>query len=520
MLSTRKGLLFIFLVLAALNTPTINGQYLAPPEITGNEVVLIESERITLETPLIFKDNTTLMVVNGELVLGNSSELYLSWPYLNFTDSSRLIIINSTITGNPDAGSTIYMNKGTHLEMINMESEQVVHPYSGVYKPRFMLENASARIAGSDIYSLGIGGDSKVEIWDSEISRFAAATDTPVMIINSTIGQVHLVYHHKTLQFNKTYIGFYEYLDASTITPEPNYQQNFVMINSTLQKAPRLTMGSCDAVIMDCDFSIVTTDSNMTLTISNATISELWCSERDTLNLTVSDSHIGELRTWMDDSNITLTESTFGVVSASAFGRIKLTIQRCDIDEFVNYETKTEDYHITDTKISTLNMVQYNPAGFNFENVTLTNLKNGRKAGHIRVNLKDIFFTESPSLVIGLENTLDVVRRYRIQVTENKRPNPDIPIRTSKGSTPEGYTDENGEYTLTVHYSKLTNTTKPPKYTIWVDETPIELTLFTDSPIMISTIVETPERVLIGVLICVLGTMAVIFSIILRKIGF
>jgi hypothetical protein len=138
-----------------------------------------------------------------------------------------------------------------------------------------------------------------------------------------------------------------------------------------------------------------------------------------------------------------------------------------------------------------------------------------------RIILWDVKFTKTPRLIIKPEATIDAVRHYRLIVTENNSPVKGVPIRSNLGeeSTTMGQTDENGEATITIHYCELTNTTVPDTYTVWVKETPVELTIFTDSPIRINALQRTPPYVLMATLITILGAIAAIIIFILIKIG-
>jgi len=44
------------------------------PELLGNQTTAVENMEYTLEGPLVFRDNSSLTVINGTLILGKMNE--------------------------------------------------------------------------------------------------------------------------------------------------------------------------------------------------------------------------------------------------------------------------------------------------------------------------------------------------------------------------------------------------------------------------------------------------------------
>jgi len=491
------------------------------PELLGNQTTAVENMEYTLEGPLVFRDNSSLTVINGTLILGKMNENTNTWVHLNFTDNSRLVLIDSTLTGTDESSNAITMNGNSTAYIRDTVFAETPSNYSGSFKPRLHLGNREVEVSGSDVYSLNIGGDTLAVIEDSVVNWISPCSTAPTAVVNSTIDNIRIYYREGDYVVDTGHHGFHRHWTSDLIQPKSHIPYNLILVNSTFSNPLSYTFQGSTVTVLDTEVNNLYTDGDTNLTVVNSGVRYLRATERGDLKLVVEDSVIGELHSWMSNTDAYITGSDIGVLSISTFGDLSLTVEGCTIGEFRNYETGNQGTEIRDTRIETLNIIQTTGTPYRFSGVTVTAIKNGRTRGSARVDLMDVEFTDDAHIVVEANQTLTVVRHYRLIVTDNNAPARDVPVWIIIGDerTSEGVTNQDGEITFRVFYRDMEADTQPGSFHVQVGDKQQELGLFSDSPVHIDATHRTPRNILVAALIAITAGIMAYVALILARLG-
>lgn len=502
-------------------TVTMVSGYDPAPEVSGNQTIAVENTVYTLEGPLVFRDDASLTVINGTLILGRMGDDSYAWAHLNFTDNSRLVLIDSKLVGTDESTNAITMKDNSSAYIRGTIFAEAPSNYSGSFKPSLHLANREVEVIGSDVYSLNVGGDTVAVIETSVVNRLSPCSTATTVVINSTIEDIRLYYKEGDYVVDTDHSGFHRHWNSDLIQPKSHIPYNLVLVNSTLSNPLSYVFQRSTVAVTDTEVNTLYTDDDTNLTVMNSGVRYLRATERGGLSLVVEDSMIWELHSWMSHTNASITGSDIGVLSISTFDDLTLTVDGCTIGEFRNYETGNQGTEIRDTRIETLNIIQTPGTPYRFSGVTLTAIKNGRTSGSARVDLRDVEFTDDAHIEVQANQTLTVVRHYRLIVTENNAPAQGVPVWMITGDerTGEGVTDENGEITLRVFYKDMGADAQPGSFHVELGKEWLELGLFSDSPVHIDATHRTPRNLLAAAFIAIMAGIMVYLALILTKLG-
>ena len=418
-------------------------------EIYDNQSYVFEDGAFILDGPLMIRGRSTLRLVNASLFLGVQIAEFETF-FIEIFDEGRLECINTTIYGNEKGFSAI--GASGQAKIILKETKMAEPPwtnYPGQVYPRLtLLGNSSLEAESSELAYVSAYHDARCTIRGSTV---------PAEVSDSTVHHVSVFVTGAKIDVSEDYHGYHDYLDASEVLGGL-HMMNCRLRNSTILHPLNYYFRGCTVRIEGACADRLWTDGYTNLTVQKASVEEITCTERFNLRLDITDSTVGTLTVLMTNIDAEIKNTSLSVLNLNAAEGLRVDIQGCEVGEFMNPAAGTGSVTIRDTAILNLTATQVDAHTLTLENVTLTNIINGRLVGNVTVKLTgSIRFKEEPTVMCPTgDGSTTVERTYPVVVTRAGSPLHGRELTLKQGDTTvwKGSTDATGaaEFILNFTY--------------------------------------------------------------------
>ena len=427
-------------------------------EIYGNQSYVFKDGAFILDGPFKIRGNATLRLVNASLFLGVQLAEFEPF-FIEVFDEGRLECVNTTIYGNEKGFSAI--GTSGQAKIILKETKMAEPPwtnYPGQVYPRLtLLGNSSLEAEASELAYVSAYHDARCTIKASTVRYMNPVSAVPAEVSGSTVHHVSVFVTGASVDVSEDYHGYHDYLDAREVLGGV-HMMNCRLRNSTILYPLNYYFRGCTVSIEGVSVDRLWTNGYTNITVQKASVEDITCTERFNLRLEIADSTVGTITTLMTNVDAKIMNTSLRALNLNAREGLRADIQGCEVGVLINPTAGVGSITIRDTTILNLTATQAEAHSLTMENVTLTNIVNGRPRDNVTIKLiGSIRFKDEPTVTCPTGGgSTTVERTYPIVVTGDGSPlhGRELTLKQGDVTVWEGTSDATGsaEFTLSFTY--------------------------------------------------------------------
>jgi len=427
-------------------------------EIYGNQSNVFKDGAFILDGPFKIRGNATLRLVNASLFLGVQLAEFEPF-FIEVFDEGRLECVNTTIYGNEKGFSAI---GASGQAKIILEKTKMAEPpwtnYPGQVYPRLtLLGNSSLEAEASELAYVSTYHGARCTIMGSTVRYMNPVSAVPAEVSGSTVHHVSVIVTAAKVDVSEDYSGYHDYLDAREVLGGVHLM-NCRFRNSTILHPLNYYFRGCTVRVEGVSVDRLWTDGYTNITIRKASVEDIACTERFNLRLEIADSTVGTITILMTNVDVKIMNTSLRALNLNAREGLRADILGCEVGVLMNPAAGAGSITIRDTAILNITATQAGARPLTLENVTLTNIVNGRPRGNVTVKLNgSIRFKEEPTVTCPTGGgSTTVERTYPVVVTGDGSPlhGRELTLKQGDVTVWKGSTDATGaaEFTLNFTY--------------------------------------------------------------------